>query len=108
MTIAFNTEKLVKQFSSKKAIFKAFGSRAKKLCLRLDEIADAKTLEVLEALPALNCRPLTNNVLAQWVLNVTPGHVMIFLLDHDEMPMNDDGSINKKLVTRLRVVGFIP
>lgn len=108
MTIAFNTEKLAKQLSTKNAITKAYGIKAMKISLRLDEIEDTRDLVMLQKLPALNCRPLSNNPLGQWVINVTSNYAMIFLLDHDPVPANGDGSVNKELITKIRIIGFTP
>lgn len=107
MTIAFNTDKLKNQLSSKAAMVKAFRLKAKKISLRFDEIEDIKNLMELQTLPALSCRQLSNNPLGQWRLNVTSNFFMIFLLDESPVPVNDDGSVKADLVTKIRIIGFI-
>jgi toxin HigB-1 len=107
MTIAFGTDKLAKQCSCHQELLKAFKERAIKISQRLDEIRDSDHLAMLKKLPALSCNPLTHNPMGKWVLNITSNYAMVFSLDHDPLPLKDDGDIDLYQVTKISIIGFM-
>jgi hypothetical protein len=107
MTASFKTPKLQKQLASGKAIESHFGDRAFYVSLRLDEIADVKSLAALERFPALECKPVGANRLGQWRLNVTIDLIMVFSLDHKPIPVDSNGTLELEKITGIRIDGFI-
>lgn len=106
MTIAFGTEKLKLQLTNDDVRLKTFGIRAKKVSQRLDEIEDARSLAMLLRLSYLQCRQLTHNPAGEWVLKVLPNYSLIFLLDHEQVPMRGDGTVEAEQITNIRITGF--
>jgi len=107
MTIAFNDQKIEKQLTSYEELLKVFGLKAKKIAQRLAEIKDAPNLMVLQKLPALKCRQLTGNTRGKWAIHVLPNFYLIFLLNHNPLPINTEGSLNVEQVTAVNIVGFL-
>jgi plasmid maintenance system killer protein len=99
MEIRFRKNKLQKQMSSASEIKKAFGVMAKKVAARLDEIAASPNLAILMQIPAANCHALIADRKGQWALNISGNFRIIFEIDHDPIPLKDDGSVNTILVT---------
>jgi plasmid maintenance system killer protein len=108
MKITYSSEKLATQFNSKQEILKKFGPRTKKVVERIDVIETAENLMEIEKIEVLQCRQLSNNPSAQWIMKIVANYSMIFVLDHSPIPLSEDGSINKLLVTDIRIIGFIP
>lgn len=104
MNIAYSTNRLRKQLSSASEIKKAFGVNAKRVSQRMADITAAPNLAILQQIPAANCHPLTGDRKGEWAVDISANHRLIFEIDHDPMPQNDDGSVNTILVTDIRII----
>jgi plasmid maintenance system killer protein len=105
MNIDYKTNKLAKQLTNALAIKKAFGTMAKNVQQRMDDMRDAPTLAALQKIPSARCHALTGNRNGEWAVNISVNHRLIFTINHDEMPVqeNDINSINTILVTDIRI-----
>jgi plasmid maintenance system killer protein len=104
MNIDYGNNRLKKQLSNASEIKKAFGEMAKKISQRLNEMAASPNLAVLIQIPAANCHPLTGNRSGEWAVNISGNHRLIFEINHDPLPIKDDGSVNTLLVTDIRLM----
>ena len=104
MNIAYSTNRLRKQLSSASEIKRAFGVNAKWVSRRITQITAAPNLAILQQLPQANCHPLTGDRKGEWAVNISANHRLIFVIDHDPIPENDDGSVNTILVTDIRII----
>ncbi|HVT85192.1 MAG TPA: hypothetical protein VHD35_08300 [Chitinophagaceae bacterium] len=105
MNIAYSTNRLKKQLSNASEIKRAFGVNAKRVAQRMADIIASPNLAVLQQIPAANCHPLTGDRKGEWALDISANHRLIFVIDHDPIPQNDDGSVNTILVTDIRIIG---
>ena len=78
---------------------------AKKVAMRLDEIHSAPNLAVLKQLPQAACHELKGSRAGEWAVSISANHRMIFVLDHDPLPLKDDRSIEEILVTDIIITG---
>jgi plasmid maintenance system killer protein len=106
MKIAYKNNKIRKQLSSATEIKKAFGTNAKRVGQRMEEIESSPNLAVLQQIPAANCHPLTGERNGEWAVDISANHRLIFQLDHDPIPENTDGSVNSLIVTDIIVIGM--
>lgn len=104
MQITYKKNKLEKQLSNATEIKKAFGTNAKRVASRLDDIMAASNLSVLMQIPAANCHTLKGNRAGEWAVDISANHRLIFEIAHDPVPKTDDGSVNTILVTDIRVI----
>lgn len=104
MNITYSN-KIKKKFSSPVEIRKAFGSMAKKVQARLDDIEASPNLHVLTQIPAANCHPLSGDRDGEWAVNISPNHRLIFEIDNDPIPLTSTGEIDKVRVTDIRIIG---
>lgn len=104
MKIGYKTNKLKKQLSTPTEIKKSYGNMAKMVSRRLDEIVASPTLKVLQQLPGPNCHALKGDRDGQWAVNISGNYRLIFEIDHDPVPLNEDGSINSILVTDICIL----
>lgn len=104
MDIKYSSNKIKKQLSSPSEISKAFGAMAKKVQMRLDEIAAAPNLGVLMQIPAANCHPLRGNKSGEWAVSISGNYRLIFDINHDPVPKNVNGEIEIIQVTDIRII----
>jgi hypothetical protein len=108
MNIEFNSEKLAKRLSSEDELVKAYGLKARKIWSRLVILKIVKNFQVLQSIEVLNCRQGAASPTGHWLLTVSPNYSMIFLLDHSPLPMKEDGLLNSMLITRIKIIAFVP
>jgi plasmid maintenance system killer protein len=102
--IGYKNNRLRKQLCSATEIKKTFGVNADRVSRRLIQIEAAPNLEVLQQIPAANCHALKGNRAGEWAVDISANHRMIFIIDHDPVPENDDGSVNTILVTAICII----
>lgn len=98
------SSKIRKKLSSPSEIKKAFGTMAKKVQSRLDEIKASPNLKVLMQIPAANCHALSGGRDGEWALNISTNHRMIFVINHDPIPRSDNGEIATIEVLDIRII----
>lgn len=104
MNITYSN-KIKKKLSSPSEIKRAFGTMAKKVQNRLDDISASPNLKVLMQIPSANCHPLSGNKHGEWAVDISANHRMIFEIDHDPVPRKDSGEIETIEVTDVRIIG---
>jgi plasmid maintenance system killer protein len=104
MNIAYGSNKLRKQLGSATEVKKAFGNMAKEVMLRLAQINAAENLAILKKAQGARCHQLKADRKEDWALDISKNHRMIFLIAHDPVPENDDGSVNTILVTDIIII----
>jgi len=103
--IRFGNNKLAKQLENASAIKKAFGTMAKKVAMRLDDIEAAPNLFILKQIPQANCHELKGNRQGEWAVNISVNHRMIFKIDHNPIPLKGDHSIDEIVITDIVITG---
>lgn len=103
MNITYSN-KIRKKLSSPSEIKKAFGTMAKKVQNRLDDIIASPNLKVLMQIPSANCHPLSGNKDGEWAVDISANHRMIFEINHDPVPKKDNGEIEIIEVTDVRII----
>ena len=104
MEIQYSSNKLKKQLSTASEIKKNFGANAKRVSQRMDEIESSPNLSVLEKIPAANCHKLQGSRKEEWAVDISKNHRLIFEIVNDPIPLIEDGSINKILVTDIKIL----
>jgi plasmid maintenance system killer protein len=105
MQIAYKSKKLQKQLSIASETKKAFGTMAKNVAQRIQEMQDANNLAELQDIPQARCHALTGDRNGEWSVSVSGNYRIIFTLHHDEIPIKEDGSnsINTILITDIKI-----
>ncbi len=107
MIISFKKKQDRKTFSSEKALIKAFGQeQARKITQRLAEIQAADNLDVLRTLPQARAHELSGNRKGQISLDVKHPYRFIILPDHEDCPRKEDGGLNWKKITKVKILGI--
>ena len=102
MDIGFANRDLEKLCNNGRYANRKLGSMsARKLRSRLADIAAARNVtELVAGKP----HPLTGNRTGDFSLRLHGGHRLVFTADHDPFPMKEDGGIDWRAVTVVRVV----
>lgn len=104
MEIKYKKNKLEKQLTDASEMKKAFGVNAKRVAIRMADMQDSPNLAVLMQIPSANCHPLTGNRKGEWAVDISGNYRIIFEIDQNPIPENDDGSICIILITDIRIL----
>lgn len=104
MNVRYKSKRLKKILSSAAAIKMNFGTNAKRVAQRMDDITSSPNLEVLCSIPSANCHRLTGDRKDEWAVDISANHRLVFKLDHDPIPLKKEGSINRIEVTNILII----
>ncbi|MFZ4525860.1 MAG: type II toxin-antitoxin system RelE/ParE family toxin [Chlorobium sp.] len=104
MNIRYHTRKLEKSVENIFTIRKHYGDRAKKVALRLQQLAAAANLDAVRILPSANCHELKADRVGEIAVDISPNHRIIFIPDHNPLPKKDDGGLDWKSVTGIVIM----
>jgi proteic killer suppression protein len=88
-----------KSFSNDASLLKAFGSRAKKIKQRYNEMKASATLADLAKIPATGLHLLKGDLKSLWAVKITKNDRICFSIDHYPIPTLEDNSVDKASVT---------
>ncbi|WP_425639665.1 hypothetical protein ACPUEN_08420 [Algoriphagus yeomjeoni] len=104
MNITYRTNKLKKQAEDLKELFKAFGTNAKQVKTRLEDLKAAASLEVIGKISGANCHQLKGkNYKGYLAVTITGNRRLIFEPNHDPKPIKDDGGLDWTQVTDITI-----
>lgn len=107
MDVLFITEKLQKQLSNQRDLQRRWGdSGAKRIALRLQQLAAAVTLEDVRELPG-RCHELVGDRTGELAVDVHQGHRLIFRPTADPPPEKDDGGLDWKQVESITITEIV-
>ncbi|MDH5638001.1 MAG: killer suppression protein [Nitrospinota bacterium] len=109
MDISFRNKKLEKELSEEKKLTKIHGSlRAKKIRIRLEEFRVALCL--MDFWPPKSgpgrCHELTGNRKGQLSVDLDHPYRLIFVPDHNPMPLHDNEGLDWSKVTSIKIMGI--
>lgn len=104
MNITFKNRKLQKILTDPGEIKKAYGSMAKRVSQRMDQLQAAPNLATIQSLPALECHLLTGDRKGEWAVSISGNYRLIFEIDHNPLPTKDDGGIDSIRITDIRIL----
>ena len=107
MDISFANNRLKKQMESERAMDRAFGQRARPLRRRLRVLASGACLADVPAAPPDKRHLLTGDRAGQFAVMLTGNWRLVFVPDHDPVPLLPDGGIDTRAITAVRIVEVI-
>jgi proteic killer suppression protein len=105
--ISFGSSKIAKLCNEEQLAIRKLGPvGGMRLMQRIDDIASAPNLEVLKLLPG-RAHPMTAGARAneeQWTVDLEHPQRLVFIPDHDPIPLRDDGGLDLKQVTAVCII----
>lgn len=105
MKIAFRTNKLEKQLTKANEMQRAFGTIARKVNQRMQELISSQNLEIMKTIPAANCHELKGDRKGEFAVDISGNYRIIFVPDHNPVPVKDDKSIDCIRITDIMILG---
>jgi toxin HigB-1 len=102
--ISFTKNKMAKICSSESEMRRTYGSMARKLMQRLEELRAAEALSDISHLPPARLHELTGDRAGQFSVDLDHPYRLLFKPDHDPVPTKDDGGVDKEQVTEIVIV----
>ncbi|MEW9838342.1 system killer suppression protein [Mesorhizobium marinum] len=108
MEITFKSTKLGKVFNSANELNRKFGAKmSKTIQMRMALLKSAPTLADLPTTPPPRRHQLTQDRDEQFAVDLVQPQRLVFEVDHDPIPRNEDDGINLTKVTAIRILEVI-
>ncbi len=104
MKLDYKNRKLEKLVATLSAIGANYGTRAKLVNQRKNELQAASTLETMRNIPGANCHELKGNYKGLLAVDISGNHRIIFEPNHDPIPTKEDGGLDWKQVTDILIL----
>lgn len=104
MIISYKPNKLGKTVANLSAIKKNYGTMAKDVNTRINELTHATSLEDMRFLPQANCHELFQNLVGHLAVDVSGNHRIIFKPANDPIPLKTDGGLDWTKVTEVTII----
>ena len=102
MEITFKNNKLEKSFTDVKVLSKTYGTMAKKVKLRYEDLKLADNLFVISQFPAMRLHPYQGNS-GIWSVDIFKNWRILFTINQDPIPTLEDGGVNLKAIEIIKI-----
>jgi len=106
MQIAYKSNKLNKTLSTPREIMANYGTRAKQVNKRMEELKAAVTLQDISLIPQANCHPLKGSLKGCLAVDISANYRIVFEPDNNPLPTNDEGGLDWKSVTDIKIISI--
>ena len=104
MEINYKSKKLEKTVADLSTIKKHYGTMAKAVNIRLNELKHADNLSEIRFLPQANCHELSQNRKGQLSVVVSGNHRIIFEPANEPIPTLEQGGLDWSKVTMITIL----
>lgn len=87
-----------------KGLAKSYGTLAKKIKQRRNELESADNLEVISKIPQLRLHPYKGKDNGIWSIDIQENWRILFVINQDPVPTLEDGGVDLKAVTLLEII----
>lgn len=106
--ITFRTRRLARVFNSDRSMRRQFGDRmARRIQMRLAVLRNARTLSLVPSTPPDRCHQLTGNRSGQFAVDLVHPRRLVFVPNHDPVPLRDDGGIDLEQITAVTILEVV-
>jgi len=104
MQLTYDSNKLAKSVSTPRKILRNYGTRAKLINQRIEELKAAANLAVMQTIPKANCHELSGKRKGQLAVDISGNHRIIFQPNHDPFPRKEDGGLDWNAIINILIV----
>jgi proteic killer suppression protein len=103
--ISSRNSRLAKVLNSERELLRTYGpDNGRRIARRLQNIADAATLEELSKLPQTRVHELAGNRNEQISVDAKHPYRLILVCNHEETPRKADGGLNWARITKVQLI----
>lgn len=99
MKLSYKSRKLEKSITTDKGLAKSYGTLAKKIKQRKQQLESAENLSVIAQLSALRLHEYQGNRKGTWSIDIYKNWRILFEIDQDPIPTLEDGGVDLNAVT---------
>ena len=103
MQISYKNNRLAKSLSSPREILRHYGTRAKNVNQRMEDLKAVNNLHDLSFFPQANLHELKGDKKGFLAVDISANYRIIFKPDHDPIPKKDDGGLDWRAVTKIKI-----
>lgn len=107
LDIQFRKRSLRDECSSEGSLKRCFGDLACTLALRLQLLFAAPNLEQVPRTKPIRCHQLDGKRKGQFAVDLKHPHRLVFRPNHDPVPLNQEGGIDRNAVTAIEIIEII-
>ena len=104
MQISYKNNKLEKSLSSPREILKNYGTRAKNVNQRMEDLKAVVNLNDLSLFPQANLHELKGDKKGLLAVDISANYRIIFKPDHEPVPKKDDGGLDWRAVKKIKII----
>lgn len=103
MNLSYKNNRLEKSLTTDKGLAKSYGTLAKKIKQRMNQLKSADNLEVISKLPVLRLHQHIGKGKGTWSIDIQENWRILFEIDHDPIPTIEDGGVDLKEITIISI-----
>lgn len=104
MELSYKNKKLKDLLEDPVKLVRRYGNLSRKIDQRKEELKAADTLEVMGRIPGARCHELTGDRKGCLAVNLSGNWRLIFMPDHDTVPLKEDGGLDWRSVTKIKII----
>ena len=106
--VTFRNRRLQRTFNSDKALRRTYGDNiARRIRTRLAVLKNAANLARVPATPPERCHALSQNRKGQYAVDLDKRNRMVFIPNHDPVPLKEDGGVDLEGVTAITILEVV-
>lgn len=102
MEISFKNNKLEKSFTDDRVLAKTYGTMAKKVKQRYEDLKSADNLFVISQYPAMRLHSYQGNS-GIWSIDIFKNQRILFTINQNPIPTLEDGGVNLKAIEIIKI-----
>jgi proteic killer suppression protein len=103
MKLSYKTKKLEKSLTTDKGLAKGYGTLAKKVKMRMQQLTALDNLWAVSRLPALRLHPYKGDRKNLWSIDIQENWRILFQINQDPVPTLEDGGVDLKAITIIKI-----
>ena len=108
MDISFRTRRLERTFNSERELNRAYGGRtARTIMMRLAVLKNARVLSLVPTSRPDRLHQLIGNRRGQFAVDLAHPYRLIFVPNHDPVPLREDGGIDRDRVNAITIIEVV-
>jgi len=100
--ISFKNNKLEKSFTDDRVLAKTYGTMAKKVKQRYEDLKSADNLFVISHYPAMRLHSYQGNS-GIWSIDIFKNQRILFTINQNPLPTLEDGGVNLKAIEIIKI-----